>query len=77
MTEIVQEFRTTDGLGAMMWKKIYAMSYAYHHKLLFQDTPFEWFLVHVLNTYKEAMWVFDNKQIDGVVLEDYFIQKEK
>jgi hypothetical protein len=46
MTEIVQEFRTTDGLGAMMWKKIYAMSYAYHHKLLFQDTPFEWFLVH-------------------------------
>lgn len=46
MKEIVQEFRTTDGLGAMMWKKIYAMSYAYHHKLLFQDTPFEWFLVH-------------------------------
>jgi carbamoyltransferase len=31
----------------------------------------------ILNTYKEAMWVFDNKQIDGVVLEDYFIQKEK
>jgi hypothetical protein len=46
MTEVVQEFRTTDGLGAMIWKKVYAMSYAYRHKLLFQDTPFEWFLVH-------------------------------
>ena len=33
MIEVVKEFKTTDGLGAMLWKKIYAMSYAkYHNK---------------------------------------------
>ena len=46
MTEIVKEFKTTDGLGAMLWKKIYAMSYAKHYRKLFQDTPIEWFLIH-------------------------------
>lgn len=46
MTEIVKEFKTTDGLGAMLWKKIYAMSYAKHYGKLFQDTPIEWFLIH-------------------------------
>lgn len=46
MTEIVKEFKTTDGLGAMLWKKIYAMSYAKHYNKLFEDTPFDWFLIH-------------------------------
>lgn len=46
MTEIIKEFVTKDGLGAMLWKKIYAMSYAYRHKMLFQNTPFDWFLIH-------------------------------
>jgi hypothetical protein len=66
MIEVVKEFRTTDGLGAMLWKKIYAMSYAYHHNLLFEDTPFDWFLVHesdrVHNSeeYKLVMNQFNN-----------------
>jgi len=46
MTEIVKEFKTTDGLGAMLWKKIYAMSYAKHYGKLFENTPIDWFLIH-------------------------------
>jgi hypothetical protein len=46
MTEIVKEWTTVDGIGAMLWKKIYAMSYAYKHKLLFEDSPFKGFLIH-------------------------------
>jgi hypothetical protein len=46
MIEIVREYPTVDGIGAMMWKKIYAMSYAYKHKLLFENTPFKGFLIH-------------------------------
>lgn len=46
MTEIVKEFKTMDGLGAMLWKKIYAMSYAKHTGKLFQNTPIDWFLIH-------------------------------
>jgi carbamoyltransferase len=30
----------------------------------------------ILNTYKDALWVLDNKQMDGLVLENYFIKKE-
>jgi len=44
--EIVKEFPTRDGLGAMLWKKIYAMSYAYSRRKVFEDTPFEWFIIH-------------------------------
>ena len=42
------------------------MSYAYHHNLLFEDTPFDWFLVHesdrVHNSeeYKLVMNQFNN-----------------
>lgn len=46
MIEVVQEYKTKDGLGAMMWKKIYAMSYAYKYKLPFKDIPIDGFLVH-------------------------------
>lgn len=46
MPEVVKEFPTDDGLGAMLWKKIYAMSYAKYHNKLFEDTPFKWFLIH-------------------------------
>ena len=41
--EVVKEFKTKDGLGAMLWKKIYSMCYAYEHKLLFQNSPFDFF----------------------------------
>lgn len=44
--EVVREYRTEDGLGAMLWKKIYAMSYARAHNKLFQDVPWDWFLIH-------------------------------
>ena len=30
----------------MLWKKIYAMSYAKYHKKIFKDTPIDWFLIH-------------------------------
>ena len=46
MLETVKEYPTVDGIGAMLYKKIYAMSYAYHHKLLFHDTPLKGFLIH-------------------------------
>lgn len=46
MIKIIQEFHTTDGIGAMLWKKIYAMCYAYKYKMLFKDRPFNWFLIH-------------------------------
>jgi carbamoyltransferase len=29
----------------------------------------------ILNTYKDALWVLDNKDMDGVVFEDYQIKK--
>jgi len=29
----------------------------------------------ILNTYEDALWVLDNKQMDGVLLEDYYIKK--
>ena len=68
MTEIVREFKTTDGLGAMLWKKIYAMSYAKYHGKLFQDTPIDWFLIHESDNingesdpkYLELMQKFNN-----------------
>jgi carbamoyltransferase len=31
----------------------------------------------ILNTYKDALWVLDNKDMDGVVFEDYYIAKSK
>jgi hypothetical protein len=46
MTEIVKEFKTMDGLGAMLWKKIYAMCYSKYYGKLFQNTPIDWFLIH-------------------------------
>jgi hypothetical protein len=46
MPEIVKEFPTDDGIGAMLWKKIYAMSYAKQQNKLFEDTPLKWFLIH-------------------------------
>ena len=29
----------------------------------------------ILNTYKDALWVLDNKQMDLLILEDYIIRK--
>jgi carbamoyltransferase len=29
----------------------------------------------ILNTYKDALWMLDNTQMDALVLEDYFIEK--
>lgn len=46
MPEVVKEFITKDGIGAMLWKKLYSMSYCYRHKVLFHNTPFDWFFVH-------------------------------
>jgi carbamoyltransferase len=31
----------------------------------------------ILNTYKDALWVLDNKDMDGLILEDYCITKSK
>ena len=35
-----------DGIGAQLWRKLYAMSYAKHNSLVFEDTPITDFLVH-------------------------------
>ena len=45
-TEIVQEFTLTDGIGAQFWRKIYAMSYAKEHGLIFKDTKIKNFHIH-------------------------------
>ena len=29
----------------------------------------------ILNTYEDALWVLDNKQMDALLLEDYYIKK--
>lgn len=63
MIEVVKEFKTTDGIGAMLWKKIYAMSYAKHYGKLFQNTPFDWFLIHEsddVNSPEEFQKTLDN-----------------
>jgi hypothetical protein len=56
MTEIVKEFKTVDGLGAMLWKKLYAMCYAYENNLIFENTVVSDYIVHPsdnVNTPKE------------------------
>jgi hypothetical protein len=45
-TEIVQEFTLTDGIGAQLWRKIYAMSYAKEYGLIFKDTKINNFHIH-------------------------------
>lgn len=30
----------------------------------------------ILNTYEDAFWVLDNKEMDGVILEDYYFKKK-
>jgi hypothetical protein len=42
----VKEYVLMDGIGAQLWRKIYAMSYAKHNSLVFEDTPITDFLVH-------------------------------
>jgi hypothetical protein len=62
MTEVVREWKTTDGIGAMLWKKLYAMSFAYRNKLLFQNTPFSWYFIHEpdrVNTQEEFKITLD------------------
>jgi len=44
--QLVKEFIIEDGIGAQLWRKIYAMSYAKYHGLVFQDTPITNFLIH-------------------------------
>ena len=31
----------------------------------------------ILNTYREAFWMLDNKDITGLILEDYYFSKSK
>lgn len=42
----VKEYVLMDGIGAQLWRKLYAMSYAKHNSLVFEDTPITDFLVH-------------------------------
>lgn len=44
--EVVKEFIIEDGIGAQIWRKLYAMSYAKYHNILFQDKPITDFLIH-------------------------------
>jgi hypothetical protein len=44
--EVVKEFLMNDGIGAQMWRKLYAMSFAYENDLVFDDTPITDFLIH-------------------------------
>lgn len=42
----VKEFLMGDGIGAQVWRKVYAMAYAKHHNIDFEDTPITDFLIH-------------------------------
>jgi hypothetical protein len=44
--EVVREVFLQDGIGAQLWRKIFCMSYAKSHNLLFEDTPITDFLIH-------------------------------
>lgn len=44
--EVVKEYYMEDGIGAQLWRKIYAMSYAKYNNLLFQDTPIKNIFIH-------------------------------
>jgi len=44
--EVVKEVFMQDGIGAQLWRKIFCMSYAKYHNLLFEDTPITDFLIH-------------------------------
>jgi len=44
--EVVKEVFMQDGIGAQIWRKLYAMSYAKYYNLLFEDTPITDFLIH-------------------------------
>lgn len=59
MKQVVEQFYTTDGLGAMLWKKIYAMCYAYRYKKLFRNKPFIWFLVHPSDNAEDETTYYD------------------
>lgn len=59
MIKVVEEFHTTDGIGAMLWKKIYAMCYAYKYNLLFKDKPFNWFLIHPSDNAEDERVYYD------------------
>lgn len=45
-TKIVKEFPITDGIGAQIWRKLYAMSYAKENGLIFEDTKIKNFHIH-------------------------------
>jgi hypothetical protein len=42
----VKEFLMNDGIGAKIWRKVYAMSYTRYHGLAFEDTPITDFSIH-------------------------------
>jgi hypothetical protein len=42
----VKEFLLNDGIGSQVWRKLYAMSYAKHNGLVFEDTPITDFSIH-------------------------------
>jgi hypothetical protein len=44
--EVVKEVFLQDGIGAQLWRKLFCMSYAKYHNLLFEDTPITDFLIH-------------------------------
>jgi len=44
--EVVREVFLQDGIGAQLWRKIFCMSYAKSHNLLFENTPISDFLIH-------------------------------
>ena len=59
----VKEFLIGDGIGAQVWRKVYAMAYAKHYGLTFQDTPITDFLIHEsdnINSNEEKMQLIDN-----------------
>lgn len=68
MAVVVREFKTLDGLGAMLWKKIYAMCYAYENNLLFEDTELLEYIVHPSDmVYKERDIILLAKRFFSIV----------
>jgi hypothetical protein len=57
----VKEFLMGDGIGAQIWRKVYAMSYSRYHGLVFENTPITDFLVH------ESDNVYSNQEKQEVI----------
>jgi carbamoyltransferase len=58
-----------------LYHLLYRFSEFHTHPVLL-NTSFNIAGKPILNTYRDAIWMLENTQMDGVILEDYYIKKQ-